>query len=58
MGVIHDKLLMSLAFVKSVKFTLPDIHIFSLYIYIYMHLFMFGGILPLKVQGMSRCAFK
>lgn len=56
MGVIHDELLMSLAFVKSVKFILPDIHIFSFYIY--MHLFMFGGILPLKVQGMSRCAFK
>lgn len=33
MGVIHDKLLTTLAFAKSVTFTLPDIHIFSCFVY-------------------------
>lgn len=37
MGVINNKLLMSLAIVKTVTFTLPDTHIFCFFIYEYFY---------------------
>lgn len=55
LGVIHDKLLTSLAFVKSVTFTARYTYVF---LFLYMNLFIFGSVLALKVQGVSRCAFK
>lgn len=56
MDVIQHKLLMPMVFVKPVTFMLPKVHTFFFVIYEYF-LFLFGSILALQLQGLSRCAF-